>query len=140
MLGLPKGVVRLEPHSEHWQRLFAEEAARLREVIGDYVLAIEHIGSTSIGGLRRNQLLIWRLAWKNRRTAKDAWRGSKISVTNIAANTASRIVSISSKASRARIISHVVLADSDFWAWSFIVSQLLARKSGCCERIREIKN
>ena len=57
MLGLPKEIVKLEPHSEHWRRLFAEEAARLREVIGDYVSAIEHIGSTSIGGIAAKPII-----------------------------------------------------------------------------------
>lgn len=28
MLGLPKGIVKLEPHTEHGRQLFAEEAAR----------------------------------------------------------------------------------------------------------------
>ena len=57
MLGLPKGIVKLEPHTEKWRRLFAEEAARLREVTGDYVLAIEHIGSTSIGGIAAKPII-----------------------------------------------------------------------------------
>lgn len=48
MLGLPKGTVKLEPHSELWHQLFAEEHARLRKAIGNYVVAIEHIGSTAI--------------------------------------------------------------------------------------------
>jgi len=57
MLGLPKGIVKLEPHTEQWRQLFAEEAARLREVINDYVLAIEHIGSTSIGGIAAKPII-----------------------------------------------------------------------------------
>jgi len=48
MLGLPKGTVKLEPHSEQWRQLFVEEAARIRAAIGEVVASIEHIGSTSI--------------------------------------------------------------------------------------------
>lgn len=57
MLGLPKGTVKLEPHSEQWHQLFAEEEARLRKVIGDYVIAIEHIGSTSICGISAKPII-----------------------------------------------------------------------------------
>ena len=51
MLGLQKGIVKLAPHTELWHQLFAEEEARLREAIGEHVVAIEHIGSTAICGL-----------------------------------------------------------------------------------------
>jgi GrpB-like predicted nucleotidyltransferase (UPF0157 family) len=57
MLGLPKGVVKLEPHTKQWQQLFAEEAARIREAVGEYVLAIEHVGSTSIGGIAAKPII-----------------------------------------------------------------------------------
>jgi GrpB-like predicted nucleotidyltransferase (UPF0157 family) len=57
MLGLPKGTVKLEPHAEQWHQLFAEEAARLRKVIGDYVVAIEHIGSTTICGISAKPII-----------------------------------------------------------------------------------
>jgi GrpB-like predicted nucleotidyltransferase (UPF0157 family) len=51
MLGLQKGIVKLAPHTELWHQLFAEEEARLREAIGEHVVAIEHVGSTAICGL-----------------------------------------------------------------------------------------
>ena len=57
MLGLPKGIVKLEAHSELWRKLFAEEAARIREAVGEYVTAIEHVGSTSIGGIAAKPII-----------------------------------------------------------------------------------
>ncbi|MCM3902740.1 MAG: GrpB family protein [Pyrinomonadaceae bacterium] len=51
MLGLRKGTVRLMPHVEVWHQLFAQEEARLRDAIGEQVVAIEHVGSTAICGL-----------------------------------------------------------------------------------------
>ncbi len=57
MLGLPKGTVKLEPHTELWRQLFAEEAARIREAGGEYVTAIEHVGSTSIGGIAAKPII-----------------------------------------------------------------------------------
>jgi len=57
MLGLPKGIVKLEPHAEQWHQLFAEADARLRKAVGDYVVAIEHIGSTSICGISAKPII-----------------------------------------------------------------------------------
>ena len=50
MLGLPRGKVHVLPYQLPWQAHFAEEAARLRAVLGDQAIAIEHIGSTAIEG------------------------------------------------------------------------------------------
>ncbi len=57
MLGLPKGNVKLEPHSEQWLQLFAEEAARIRETIGEVIASIEHIGSTSVRGIAAKPII-----------------------------------------------------------------------------------
>ena len=57
MLGLKKGVVELAPHNEQWHRIFAEEEARLRGAMGKFVVAIEHIGSTSICGIAAKPIL-----------------------------------------------------------------------------------
>ena len=51
MIGLERGVVRLQPYTSEWARLFEEEAARLQAAIGRYVLDIQHVGSTSIPGM-----------------------------------------------------------------------------------------
>jgi GrpB-like predicted nucleotidyltransferase (UPF0157 family) len=65
MLGLPKVTVKLEPHTELWQQLFADEAARIREVVGEHVLAIEHVGSTSIEGIAAKPIIDIAVAIEN---------------------------------------------------------------------------
>ena len=57
MLGLKKGVVELFPHNELWHELFAGEKGRLQNSIGEMILAIEHIGSTSICGISAKPIL-----------------------------------------------------------------------------------
>ena len=57
MLGLPKGIVKLEPHAEQWQQLFAEEAVRIRAAISPVAALIEHVGSTSIGGIAAKPII-----------------------------------------------------------------------------------
>ncbi|MCK6481481.1 MAG: GNAT family N-acetyltransferase [Planctomycetaceae bacterium] len=43
--------VRLAPPDPAWPARFAEEAARLREALGEEAVAVEHIGSTAVPGL-----------------------------------------------------------------------------------------
>lgn len=48
MIGLERGALKLAPYTVQWKRLFEAEKALLHAAVGDYVLAIEHVGSTSI--------------------------------------------------------------------------------------------
>ncbi len=57
MLGLQKGTVKIELHSEYWHQLFAEEAARISEAICEITASIEHIGSTSVRGLAAKPII-----------------------------------------------------------------------------------
>ena len=57
MIGLEKGTVKLAPHTELWHQLFGEEEARLRDAIGEHVVAIEHVGSTAICGLSAKPII-----------------------------------------------------------------------------------
>jgi GrpB-like predicted nucleotidyltransferase (UPF0157 family) len=51
MLGLDRKIVELVSHRKEWKTLFEREAELIREVAGDFALAIEHIGSTAIPNL-----------------------------------------------------------------------------------------
>jgi GrpB-like predicted nucleotidyltransferase (UPF0157 family) len=44
-------VILIEPYSEQWPEQFAELAGRIRTVLGDRALRIDHIGSTAVPGL-----------------------------------------------------------------------------------------
>ena len=56
-IGLKQGTVELHPYSADWASLFAAEKARLEGVIGQYVLDIQHIGSTSIPNMPAKPIL-----------------------------------------------------------------------------------
>jgi GrpB-like predicted nucleotidyltransferase (UPF0157 family) len=43
--------IAIEPHSESWARDFTRLGRRLRELLGDRALRIDHIGSTAVPGL-----------------------------------------------------------------------------------------
>lgn len=51
MLGLERGLVKLEPYNDEWSKLFDEERELLSSRIKELIIAIEHVGSTSIEGL-----------------------------------------------------------------------------------------
>lgn len=50
-IGLKRGTVKVVDYDPNWQKEFEAEKQRLIETFGDRILAIEHIGSTSIPGL-----------------------------------------------------------------------------------------
>jgi putative glutamine amidotransferase len=41
----------ISPHDPAWSRRFEAESARIREALGDQVIRLEHVGSTSVPGL-----------------------------------------------------------------------------------------
>ncbi len=45
------GPILLVEYEDNWPRLFEREAERVRAVLGDRVLRLEHVGSTSVPGL-----------------------------------------------------------------------------------------
>jgi GrpB-like predicted nucleotidyltransferase (UPF0157 family) len=45
------GSVQIVDYDPEWPRLFEREAARIRAALGDRVLSLEHVGSTSVPGL-----------------------------------------------------------------------------------------
>jgi len=51
MIGLERGLVRLVPYTGEWKQLFEEEKGLLQTAIGQYVLDIQHVGSTAIPGM-----------------------------------------------------------------------------------------
>lgn len=57
MIGLPKGQVFLVPWTDTWQKEFLLEKKRIESVIGKYVFAIHHVGSTSIQGLSAKPII-----------------------------------------------------------------------------------
>ncbi|MFC4403838.1 GrpB family protein [Gracilibacillus xinjiangensis] len=57
MLGLNKGEVKLVEHSADWKKLFHKEKELLNGVIGEYVLDIQHIGSTAVDGLEAKPVI-----------------------------------------------------------------------------------
>jgi len=64
-LGLPSSQVELVPYTPQWDRLFREEAARLKSVLGSYVVDIQHIGSTAIPGIMAKPILDIAVALKH---------------------------------------------------------------------------
>ena len=65
MIGLEPGIVKLIPHHVEWRRLFEEEESRLQAAVGNYVLDIQHVGSTSIPGIPAKPILDIAIAIEN---------------------------------------------------------------------------
>ncbi len=51
------GRIQIVDYDPEWPRLFAREAERIRAVLGERVLSIEHAGSTSVPGLAAKPII-----------------------------------------------------------------------------------
>ena len=47
-MALQRGIVELETYSEKWKEDYKKEKELLKKVLGDRIIEIHHIGSTSI--------------------------------------------------------------------------------------------
>src|SRR5918997_308087 len=64
-LKLHNAPITLVEYELSWPRLFAREADRIRVVLGDTALRIEHVGSTSVPGLAAKPIIDILLAVAN---------------------------------------------------------------------------
>lgn len=55
--GLGRKKVRLLSYSPEWKKLYKKEEKLLRSAIGEYVLDIQHVGSTSIPGCKAKPII-----------------------------------------------------------------------------------
>ncbi|MDD5551741.1 MAG: GrpB family protein [Candidatus Pacebacteria bacterium] len=57
IIGLRRKKVRLLSYNSAWKKLYEKEEKILRSVIGEHVLDIQHIGSTSIPGAKSKPII-----------------------------------------------------------------------------------
>ena len=57
MLGLPKGSVFLSPWDKEWENYYLLEKEKIINFIGINIIAIHHIGSTSVKGLSAKPII-----------------------------------------------------------------------------------
>lgn len=65
VLGISSSQTILQPYNGKWALLFEEEAERLRAALGDFVLDIQHVGSTSIPGIPAKPIIDIAVAVQN---------------------------------------------------------------------------
>lgn len=57
IIGLKRGTVKVVAYNPNWNKEFEAEKQRLLDAFGDKILAVEHIGSTSISGLAAKPII-----------------------------------------------------------------------------------
>ena len=72
-LGLKRGAVRLETYNPVWHEIFEAEKSALRQILGDKFIAVEHVGSTAIPGIKAKPILDLMVAIHN----LDEWEWIK---------------------------------------------------------------
>lgn len=68
MLGLHKDKVELHPYDATWKTEYEKEEKILWEILKDYAIDIQHVGSTAIPGLSAKPILDIAVAVKDRET------------------------------------------------------------------------
>ncbi len=56
-IGLKRGTVTVVPHNTRWAAEFEKEKKRIVDACGDQIIAIEHIGSTSVQGMAAKPII-----------------------------------------------------------------------------------
>ena len=50
MIGLKRNSVKLHPYTQEWKQAFSDEKKKLGKALGEKLIDVQHIGSTSIPG------------------------------------------------------------------------------------------
>lgn len=61
MIGLKRGTVQLCEHEKEWEIEAQNTIARLKEILGDVIKDIQHVGSTSILTIKAKPIIVLRL-------------------------------------------------------------------------------
>lgn len=56
-VGLKRGTVLLKPYNKAWNKSFTSEKKNLQKILGNFVTDIQHIGSTSIIGMKAKPII-----------------------------------------------------------------------------------
>lgn len=65
MIGLKRGYVELQEYTDEWHKLYKIEEETLRNLIREYFIDIQHIGSTSVEGLKAKPIIDILIGVKN---------------------------------------------------------------------------
>lgn len=66
MLGIKYNIVELKPHNSKWKTLFKQEKDKIMSLsIHEYIVEVEHIGSTAVAGLTAKPIIDIMLGVKN---------------------------------------------------------------------------
>jgi GrpB-like predicted nucleotidyltransferase (UPF0157 family) len=56
-VGLKRGAVLLKPYNKGWNKSFVSEKNKLQNILGNLIADIQHIGSTSIKGMKAKPII-----------------------------------------------------------------------------------
>lgn len=123
MTGLKRGTVRLEPHDPKWAELFEDEKQLFNNAFGDMIIAIEHIGSTSISGIPAKPIIDMNIGVSSldvARAMKDGferlgYEHRPVVPGHSAEGLESQELYVKGPESRRTHYAHVTVYGSDYW-------------------------
>ncbi len=71
MIGLKRGIVRLTTYNSKWAQIFEKERKFLKRKLGNGIIDIQHIGSTSIPGMPAKPIIDISISIKSMKNSRD---------------------------------------------------------------------
>lgn len=139
LLGEP--YIKLEPYNPDWTRWYEEEKQQLLGMLGQKMVAIEHIGSTAVPGLGAQPIIDILIGVDDVARARDEWMPLLESMGYRSlrwAGTPKRAIFRSVRSQR-EIMLYVVGATSDQWKWFIGFRDVLRAHAEDAERYFQLK-
>ncbi|MFF2597375.1 GrpB family protein [Priestia megaterium] len=116
MLGLERGLVKLEPYNDKWSKLFDEERELLSSQLKELITAIEHVGSTSIEGLFAKPIIDIAIGVSSLdRVIKIREKVKGIGYFEVPVNIDGKHVFAKSKENKITHFLHIITYDQNLW-------------------------
>lgn len=141
MLGLDKNKVVIVPYSAEWAEEFQKEKKRLKNLLKDTALSIEHVGSTSIPGLSAKPIVDIAVAVKHKGTLKSLipfFSDNGYDVMDSIETTGEILVRKGSPQLRTHYI-HIEVIGSTFWNNHIIFRDYLLEHPDVVKKYEQLK-
>lgn len=141
MIGLNKNLVEVKPYDESWPCDFEKENKILKEILKNYKVQIEHVGSTSIPGLSAKPIIDIAIGVKDEKTLfeiESVMKNAGYDVLNEYEKKGEILARKGSQECRTHYI-HMQLIDSEYWNEFMYFKKYLLEHPEEIKKYEEIK-
>lgn len=142
MIGLKRGHVELQEYTDEWSSLYKIEEETLKSLIKEYFIDIQHIGSTSVEGLKAKPIIDIIIGVKNfnhiEKIVEKLQQGGYIYRPN--ASTKERILFVKGSEEERTHHIHIVQWMDEEWNNNILFRDYLRKYSKVAKEYSELKD